>query len=858
MAFTLPTDLSTSWVDDSSTITAADWNNTSAMTNAIKAAIATWGYNAKTILVATSESTTSASYADLTTTTDQVTAPIGSSGMALVMIKADVVGNNAGNAAFMGYALSGADTAVATDSKCVQFARTGTVSAIFVETGLTPGFTTFKLKYKSGNGGTQTFANRRIMVIPMPSLDGTHESGAFSVDATLAVGMAGSALYRPAYDSIGAGVTSTTTPFSWTHNIGADTKLLMVDVVLTYAASPSATVGGVSMGLVSKVSAYADCYLATFALYNPPTGTQTVEVTSAGNGRASANSTAYVNAASIRTVTTKTGSWDSASTMTFATTGNAGELIHQVYGGMYNLNATVFTNYNGTQRWIKQGPGSGGSNGSPILIGEANSALSKTDTVNFTVTYNDTTYGVAAIGASLSALPYQASFNLGLTPALSFTGRTNSAVTFDSVGAGFATAGATAPSWSHTIGASAKALVVIATFWNNGLGTPTFTNAKVGTKDLDVMGVFRNFTSAGWNTYTAYLGCVNPPTGTQTVTFTTGSAYIGAQSFAYNNVKTIGPLVQTSTPDVSSSDSTTIAATSTSSDEMVLASVSAYTTPFTGFTPNLRHNNAASLYWIAGDSDGVNGTVSLTAIKSVANLYGSGYVVMRPTQTTTAASFSLSLTPTIAMTGVGVPPAIQGSPNVAHASSVTIPTHAVGDLIVLFAHRGTTGSPSKPSAAGTVPAWVDIDTQSGSYSNCRTAYFVATATDHTSGTWTNADSMIAVVLRGQHTSTPIGGHAVSGESATGNTCPGAAVTMSKTDGSSALLAFYGFGDGANTVTSIASAPSGWTRQVTGTYAGTPGTALCLNTKNSTTSGGAQAQTSTTSCWTRSATVEVLS
>ena len=220
------------------------------------------------------------------------------------------------------------------------------------------------------------------------------------------------------------------------------------------------------------------------------------------------------------------------------------------------------------------------------------------------------------------------------------------------------------------------------------------------------------------------------------------------------------------------------------------------------------------------------------------------------------ASFNLGVTPAISMTGVRTPPVYQGA-NAANSSSVTIPTHAVGDLIVIFAHHPN-GNISVPSAGGTVPAWVNIDNESSSYANCRTARFIATATNHTSGTWTGANGMIAVVLRGANPTTPIGGHALSAQSATGNTCPGAAVTMTKTDGSSTLLQFYGYGDGVNSFTSIAAAPAGYTRRVTGTYAGTPGVGVCLNTKDVTTSDGAVAQTSTSNCWTRGATVEILS
>lgn len=195
MAFTLPSDLPTNLVDDSSTVDATFFNNLSTMGNTIKAALGTIGYSTKAAVVATGETTTSTSYTDLTTTTDQVTVPIGSSGMALVIVKADIAVT--GSDGYVSYALSGDNTVAATDTKCLRLgyqyaASTGGLSAMFLETGLTGGYTTFKLKYKSGNAGnTQTFSNRRIAVIPFPSTDGTHASGAVNLNtsSSVAVGM---------------------------------------------------------------------------------------------------------------------------------------------------------------------------------------------------------------------------------------------------------------------------------------------------------------------------------------------------------------------------------------------------------------------------------------------------------------------------------------------------------------------------------------------------------------------------------------------------------------------------------------------------------------------------------------------
>lgn len=190
---------------------------------------------------------------------------------------------------------------------------------------------------------------------------------------------------------------------------------------------------------------------------------------------------------------------------------------------------------------------------------------------------------------------------------------------------------------------------------------------------------------------------------------------------------------------------------------------------------------------------------------------------------------------------------IKGS-NSAAGTTVTLPTHAIGDLIVIYAYRdGSTTVPTKPTASGTVPAWVDIDAATGANSNSlRCAYFKATATNHTSGTWTNATGMAAIVISGQHTS-PIGGHTQSGSTGNG-TATAPAITQSVTDGSSLLLYFYGH----RSVTAWSTAPTGYTRQTS------TATEVCLNTKNDSTSDGSQAQScTTTNSGYRGQTIEIL-
>lgn len=192
---------------------------------------------------------------------------------------------------------------------------------------------------------------------------------------------------------------------------------------------------------------------------------------------------------------------------------------------------------------------------------------------------------------------------------------------------------------------------------------------------------------------------------------------------------------------------------------------------------------------------------------------------------------------------------IQGT-STSQANTVTIPSHQVGDLIIIFAYRSsTTTIPTMPAASGTVPDWHNIDASNGANTNSsRTAFFVATATNHTSGTWTNATSMIAVVLRGQHTVVPIGNHAESGSAGTTMTAP--SIQMANADGTSQLLHFFGASSGV----SWASPAAGYTMQAT---TAASGSAAALVTKNTTTSGGAVNQGTQSNVGYRGATIEVL-
>lgn len=121
--------------------------------------------------VATAQTTSSASMTDLGTVGPAVTVTTGAK--ALVIVTMDSFNGTANVSNYMGYAVSGATTIAAALANAAR-SNTGagvtveqTWSAVLPTAALTPGSNTFTAKYAVA-GGTGTFQNRTITVIPLP------------------------------------------------------------------------------------------------------------------------------------------------------------------------------------------------------------------------------------------------------------------------------------------------------------------------------------------------------------------------------------------------------------------------------------------------------------------------------------------------------------------------------------------------------------------------------------------------------------------------------------------------------------------------------------------------------------------
>jgi len=124
-----------------------------------------------TAVVTTNETTTSTSYTGLPTA---LATTVTTGTRALVIISAEIELAASTSRGYMSFAVSWASTIASSDTYSINIktAADQTIDAhsyAFIITGLTAGSNTFTTQYKSGQGNTIYFANRRISVVDMGS-----------------------------------------------------------------------------------------------------------------------------------------------------------------------------------------------------------------------------------------------------------------------------------------------------------------------------------------------------------------------------------------------------------------------------------------------------------------------------------------------------------------------------------------------------------------------------------------------------------------------------------------------------------------------------------------------------------------
>lgn len=116
-------------------------------------------------------------------------------------------------------------------------------------------------------------------------------------------------------------------------------------------------------------------------------------------------------------------------------------------------------------------------------------------------------------------------------------------------------------------------------------------------------------------------------------------------------------------------------------------------------------------------------------------------------------------------------------------TSAAIPAHQAGDMILVFT-RGTAALPSIPAAGGTVPTWTSPQGAIANGIALCSAYAIATASNHTTGTWTNAAHICVLVLRPDSGKVLTLGATSSGNANNTQTIVYPALTCQVVDGSS--------------------------------------------------------------------------
>ena len=141
----------------------------------------------------------------------------------------------------------------------------------------------------------------------------------------------------------------------------------------------------------------------------------------------------------------------------------------------------------------------------------------------------------------------------------------------------------------------------------------------------------------------------------------------------------------------------------------------------------------------------------------------------------------------------------------AAATSVTLGTHTTNDLITIFAFNNTSATvPTLPSG------WVNQYTVTATI-GWRVGYKIATGSSETSGTWTNADGLIAIVHRPSSGALVLpGSNVASSGTATNITYGAIASTLDRTNANDRW--FLTFASTRTADSSVETAPTSFTNR----------------------------------------------
>lgn len=159
------------------------------------------------------------------------------------------------------------------------------------------------------------------------------------------------------YDATGTGQGATTTSFSWENDISGSAVLAAINLEVhsTTPATVTAACGSTPMTQLAYVQNYGHTpstgyymSLAVFGLLSPPTGNQTISITSSATTYSAAGSVSFLNARGFGAPVTNTGTSATATVNTAVNFPQQALVVFGAYGETISAGTTVNPRYDTT------------------------------------------------------------------------------------------------------------------------------------------------------------------------------------------------------------------------------------------------------------------------------------------------------------------------------------------------------------------------------------------------------------------------------------------------------------------------------------------------------------------------------
>ena len=472
-----------------------------------------------------------------------------------------------------------------------------------------------------------TFLNASLSATATPVEDINYSSVLADVAQTITV--PGMEQATVTFDAAGVGANSgatTVTSLTWDHTAAAGADVFVF--VMRGGSNITVTHDGVAMTYVTGISLNNDPANGTLYVFRRPAvtaGTKSIVVTFGSATYASATSVSYLNVGNIKL----SGSYAAAALTASQTITNADKSItvnamSQWCGGV----DTFVSSSGGTQRY----QGMGSAKYCNLVVQDSTSA----GDVTFTSTVTATNTVSGSVGMVLSPAP--------ATAAKVKTVELLSTVPCESSGlVGSLT-------WNHTIESDATILIVAAGW----LSQAWYVSMTVNGQAMTRLGA-PAYNASGWTGVVEFWYYINPPTGTQTLTYSGGGsgAYLSCLSCTFSNSKAIGSLFSTANAALNVSGG--------GANDFILNVIHGWVNgqaAFTGYNQNLLNNRltTTSEPSMFGYATGSSATFSVSSLLASYGGYGLAALPIKPlTDHVADANLAVTVTNTPARPSVNAP-----------------------------------------------------------------------------------------------------------------------------------------------------------------------------------------------------------